>query len=256
MRIPNFQWLVLLLALARFAGAQDTSVNCLPCVIETARSYDEHLPDFVCTQETHRAEDKTRTGTHWKDYDNYEAEVTYFGRREGCRLVGHNGKVGKRSCQEIKGWRSEGLFGNLFSWIFRPGTQTEFTFVRQEALGSRATHVYKYRVAQEHSYWQASANGRTVTKAFHGLVWADAATSSVVRIHAELDSDVDTQADVEYDFVTISSERFLLPVRAQARTSAGKLLLRNTTEYSHFHRYAADTSVEFGEPLSTAKPTK
>lgn len=102
-------------------GGQDASANRLPCVIETARAYDEHLPDFVCTQVTHRAEDKTRTGTHWKEYDKYEAEITYFGRREGCRLVGRNGKAGKRSCQEIKGYRSEGLFGALFSATFRPG---------------------------------------------------------------------------------------------------------------------------------------
>ena len=262
MRTTGFQWLVLLLgqavmgAQAGNGGAQDASVNCLQCVIETARSYDQHLPDFVCTQATHRAEDKTRTGTHWKEYDQYEAEITYFGRHEGCRLIGRGGKVGKRSCREIKGYRSEGLFGSLFSAIFRPEIQTEFTFVRQEALGSRTTHVYGYRVDQEHSYLQSSVNGRTVAKAFHGLVWADAATNSVVRIHEELDSDADTQVDVEYDFVTIAGERFLLPVRGESRTSAGKLLLRNTTEYRDFHRYTAETSVEFGEPASKAKPAK
>lgn len=116
--------------------------------------------------------------------------------------------------------------------------------------------MYRYRVDQEHSRVQASVNGKPVTKAFHGLVWADAATNAVVRIHEELDSDADTQVDVEYDFVTISGERFLLPVRGESRTSAAKLLLRNTTEYRDFHRYAADAPVEFGEPTSTAKPAK
>ena len=253
MRITGFPWFVFLLAQTAMwsqgvpGGTEDANAERLTHVIETARSYDAHLPDFVCMQVTHRAQDKTRTGSHWKEYDNYEAEITYFRRQEACRLVKFKGKPSKRNCRQVPGYRSEGMFGALSSWIFLPDARTEFTFVRQEAIGSRTTRVYEYRVAQEHSHWQASFNARTVTYGFHGLVWADAATDSVVRIHAEPDSDPDTRTDVEYDFVTIAGQPFLLPVKAESRTSAGKILLRNTFEYSGFHKYAADASIEFGE---------
>ncbi len=72
-------------------------------------------------------------------------------------------------------------------------------------------------------------------------------------IHAEPDADAETQIDVEYDFVDISGERFLLPVSAEARTSSGKARLRNTVDYMDFHRYVAEASVKFGESSTTAK---
>lgn len=259
MRSPSTPWILLLVSPAAMYGqgtpdsTRDATTDPVMRVIETARTYDEHLPNFVCKQVTHRAKDESGTGARWKEYDSYEAEITYFGRREGCRLLKLNGKPSKRNCREIGGYRAEGMFASLASWIFRPVAQAEFAPLRQEATGSRATQVLSYHVLPEHSLWQASAQGKIVTKGFHGLVWAELATDSVVRIHAEPDADAKTQIDVEYDFVDISGERFLLPIRAEARTSSGRSQLRNTVDYMDFHRYVAETSVKFGESSTTGK---
>jgi len=257
--IRHFRWVGFLPACAALFGQANPAAApsespqaILARMIETARSYDARLPDFVCTQLTRRSVDKTQTGSHWREQDNYEDEVTYFERRESYRLVRFNGKPTTRSHQQIGGYRSEGLFGGLTSWVFRPEAQAEFTFERQDALRGRSMYVFRYRVAREHSRWTASVNGKSVVKGFQGLVWADAETASVMRIQAQPDSDAgdvpwvkESQVDIQYDTVTISGQPYLLPVAAESRTSNGKELLRNVTEFSAFHKYVAETSVQF-----------
>ncbi|HYW47276.1 MAG TPA: hypothetical protein VE959_30695 [Bryobacteraceae bacterium] len=251
----NLRWLGLLLACTPVGGQTVASPQAiLTRVIETTRAYDSRLPDFVCTQLTRRSSDKSGTGSHWKEQDSYEDEVTYFGRRESYRLVKFNGKPTTRSHQQIRGYRSEGLFGALTSWVFRPEAQAEFTFDRQDTLRGRSLYVYRYRVAREHSRWASSVNNKTVVQAFHGLVWADVETTAVMRIQAQPDSDAgdetwqkNTQVDIQYSSVVISGQPYLLPVMAESRTFNRTLYLRNVTEFSGFHKYAAETSVEFGK---------
>ena len=253
--LRNLRCLGFLLACTAAGGQTNASPeSILDRAIETTRAYDSRLPDFVCTQLTRRSAAKTGTGSNWKEQDNYEDEVTYFGRRESYRLVRFNGKPTRRSHQQIGGYRSEGLFGALTSWVFRPEAQAEFTFDRQDTLRGRALYVYRYRVAREHSRWTASVNGKPVIKAFHGLVSADVESASVVRIQAQPDSDAgdeswqkNTQVEIQYSSVVISGQSYLLPVMAESRTFNGKLFLRNVTEFSGFHKYAAETSVKFGK---------
>ncbi len=245
---------VLMLGPAEQSADTDQQKSIVARVIENARVYDGRLPNFVCTQVTRRSEDKSGAGTRWKDNDNYEDELTYFERKEHYRLVKVNGKPAKMTHDQIRGYRSEGSFGALLSWVFRPEAHTEFAWERQDTLRGRPMSVIRYRVPLEHSHWRASVRGRTVTKAFHGFIWSDAESGAVMRIQAEPEGAGDESAwinnsslDVQYGWAAIAGEQYLLPLMAEARTADKKRLLRNITEYSGFHKYTAEASVKFEE---------
>jgi hypothetical protein len=83
-------------------------------------------------------------------------------------------------------------------------------------------------------------------------MYADPATQTVARLELVLDLPADFPArecsvDVDYGEVTIADRQFLLPVKATARLRTPERLAKNETQVVRYQKYAADTSVTFGD---------
>src|SRR5438270_11893870 len=57
-----------------------------------ALKYNEKLPNFVCTQVTHRNVDYTDVGDRWEMLDTIEQQLSYFDRHEIYKVLALNGK--------------------------------------------------------------------------------------------------------------------------------------------------------------------
>ena len=149
---------------------------------------------------------------------------------------------------------SSGEFGSMMRELFEPATQADFRWERWGKLRGRLAHVFAYRVAQPRSKWNVRyQHTHEVTPGYHGLVFADKETNSVLRItlEAELPSDFPLQQAgtvLDYDFAEISGQKFMLPLKAVVRMREGKMLARNDVEFRLYRKFAAEASISFDTP--------
>ena len=54
----------------------------LDLIRANAINYSNNLPNFLCTQVTHRNVDTTGTGDHWRQMDTIQEQLSFFEHRE------------------------------------------------------------------------------------------------------------------------------------------------------------------------------
>lgn len=185
----------------------------------------------------------------------YEDELTYFERKEKYRLISINGKPSKLRHENLRGgFRSEGVFGSMFSRVFRPESKAEFEWARTEPLDGRTANVLRFRVLKENSQWKSTSNGNVYVRGFEGWIWADASNDAVLRLEATAISEAgdpewlqSTHVDLRYGVVSVGGANQLLPIRAESRISLAKKNRRNVSEFSDFRQYKSQTTINFAE---------
>ena len=116
-------------------------------------------------------------------------------------------------------------------------------------------YVFSFHVRQLHSQYSiyAEAVQRTVIAGYHGLVYADRDTKMVMRIKLEVENlpvDFPVQSvdlDMNYDFMKISGQPYLLPLKSEIRSREGKFLVKNEVEFRLYNRFGAETNIQFGD---------
>ena len=126
----------------------------------SALAYTQKLPDFICTQITHR----TTTGTGVMNRqlsemapgvtpgavvasDVIEERRTYFQQRENYVVVAQNGqKVSGVPHTELTGIVTAGEFGSEVRDVFDPRAPVAFTWDREGNLHGRRVWVFAFRV--------------------------------------------------------------------------------------------------------------
>jgi hypothetical protein len=234
---------------------------------EFALSYVKSLPDFLCMQVTRRTVDphfQIGSEGSWSPADRIIEKLTFFDHKENYELIQHNDNalVGK-SWETLGGSISRGEWATVLAEIFEPATDTEFHWLRWGTLRGQLTHVYQYRVEQENSQETISyQNEQKITAGFHGTVYIQKGTNVVLRITVVPDippnfpvQDVDQTVD--YDYQTIGTSTFLLPLRSQVQMRDGHIASRNEIEWRQYRKYSADTTLTFDTsdeaPLSDDK---
>jgi hypothetical protein len=112
--------------------------------------------------------------------------------------------------------------------------------------------VFSLRVLARYSQLAFTNSYGSRVVGFHGLMYADPATQTMVRLELQLDLPSDFTArecslDVDYGDVTIAEHHFLLPVKATARLRTPSAMAKNETQVVRYQKYAADASVTFGD---------
>jgi hypothetical protein len=225
-------------------------------VRQTAQRYQDELPDFVCTLLTKRSEDRGGSGKHFKQRDTDEVEFRLVGRIPYRKVLKVNNK--SASQEPLIGFRSDTLLpivGFLPDWLLGPDAQTKFAWVRWDTQASQRVAVFHLDVRPSDSKLTLRNNLGVTTVGLHGLVYVDPAAARVVRLELELEVPrdgrmdvVESSFDLDYGPALIAGQEFFLPVRtvAQIRTLQG-ILSKNETEVVRYQKYAADSSVKFGE---------
>jgi len=241
---------------------RDAAISRMP-PIEQARihslDYVSELPNFVVTQFVTRYI-KTPEKPDWRLDDRLEVELTYRVKEgEQLKLLKINGAPAKQSYEQLGGSTSVGEFGILLGALFAPQTQADFKEIRKEPFKGRQTIVFDFKVRTGHSNSQITdkSTGQSVVSGYEGSVWVDEQTKRVLRVEVQ-NNDIPrgfpiTLAEnaVEYDFVDVAGERYLMPVRAEVLLGRDRdrQYTRNVIEFRNYHKF--ETDVQILSPSST-----
>ena len=222
-----------------------------------ALEYSEDLPDFLCLQITRRFIDPSGLEMDWLQYDEVKARVSYVEGNENYELVSVNNQVTERSFDELGGVTSRNEFGSMLKELFSPRTDAQFSWARHSLLRGRPVYVFSYSVPLARSLLTlGSRDGESMSRVrtgYTGLVYIDKETERTLRI-TQVAEDIPptfpmqaASKRLDYDFVDISGQPFLLPLKAEARTRSGRELSRNDIEFRLYRKFTADATISFDE---------
>lgn len=224
-----------------------------------ALEYTEKLPDFLCLQITRRYVDPSGLEMDWLQYDEVKSRVSYVEGHEDYELVSVNNQVTERSFEDLGGATSTGEFGSLLKALFAPRTAAQFAWARHSLLRGRPVYVFSFQVPRSRSQWRLTftatreAPKDEIITAYSGLVYIDKETEHTLRIKMDAVDVPSTfpiqQAStrLDYDYIDISDQPHLLPLKAEVRMRAGRELNRNDVEFRLYRKFTADATISFDE---------
>jgi hypothetical protein len=227
-------------------------------LIEQARhhalDYTKELPNFIVTQKVTRYI-QTPASKEWQLEDTLEGELTYSaGKGEQYKLLRINGKPTQQSYEALGGSTSTGEFGSTLASLFTPQSKAEFTEAKKEIVNGRATVIYDFVVkkANSNSMISDKKSGQKTIAGYRGSIWIDTETKQALRIEtsnegmpANFPITLSENA-VDYDWVTIDGERYLLPVRAELILGVDRerIYTRNVIEFRNYQKFGAKIKIE------------
>ncbi len=220
---------------------------------QNVQNYTKGLPNYVCTQVTRRHKD---SGRGWRDAGTVVEQLSFFEQRESYKvLMVDNRSVARQNLRhdQVGGATSTGEFGSMLGGIFAPKSETTFDWWRWEVVNQHWHYVLSFRTMQPVYSIRDRDSKRTVHVPIHGKIFADRDTHMVMRLHMECDGiPIDfpvrsASVDLEYDFVEIGGQRYLLPLRSDVRSGERKQRFWNEVAYRDYHKYGTESSVTFGD---------
>ena len=227
-------------------------------LVEDARraalDYNEGLPNFMCIEVTNRSIDSSASG-RWKLQDTIVELLRFRDKTESRSTLEVNGKTSKVDRDGMKGAVSTGEFGGVLKSIFGEKSKAEFAWKETDQLNEQPVQVFNYKIAKENSAFSVTdLDNREATVAFHGQVFIDSVTRRVRRVTLIADEMPPafrtraTSIGVDYDYVSINSHDYLLPVSAQMRlvkkNAAGMhSALMNTMEFRDYKRFGSSMRI-------------
>jgi hypothetical protein len=267
-------------------------------MLEATRNYVAsmlaRLPNFLATRSIRRYDDSpqelkkggwpVRLGLHLVDTSSREISV----RDERDSLP-------SAVWQEQSGLISQGEFGSTLGMILADTAKGKVTWSHWEQIAGDPTAVFQYSVPRSASDYEvigyqqpageeyANLTGRqgfagigtrpsshssnispTITKpGYHGSLWLDPATGTILRITIEADAKEGAPFQrasilVQYGPVQIGDSRFICPVRslalyeatapAQANLSNAPTEWLNITLFAGYHRFASTIKILTDKP--------
>ena len=252
----------------------------IEAIREQALAYTNHLPNFICTQVTRReiasAPDgllgvrTSRNGSaaprglgQWQLSDTVEEQLTFFDRHENYKLLKLDGRTAAPGQSPPPGLASTGEFGSTLESIFEPESQAQFEWKRWETLRKRPVSVFTYRVEKSRSMSQLETPAVHITVAYHGLVYADRETKTVLRVTTAAEAPPDFPLQdvthiLDYASVSIAGEQFVLPIYSEMQSRASEeffkygtssvgsrqLMMRNRIDFRGYRKYTADSELK------------
>lgn len=269
---------LVILALAAFAlvpGAAPESSTLSPdqaAVLAAARkyalAYTATLPDFTCTQITHRDSaraniDSPESGAGGRfngAADDIVERVTFIGERESYEVLSINNKPVTLTHAQIAGAMSIGEFGSAARAVFDPRFRAVFRWHGETRLHGIRTYVFAYQMPREAGMPVSDgASGRQVVAPYGGQVFIDAMTHEVLRITSHLDlprgfSIERADRAVDYGPVFIAGKRYILPLHSELTMVRGAATYLNKIEFRDYHKFEVEATIRMGALPDSVTP--
>ena len=237
---------------ARVATPAPSSGTRTDPIIDKAREATANLtadfPNYVVRQLTTRRYSDTAK-VEWKVADVVEADLIVEGGSERYRNLKINGKSAKTRPEDTGAW-SVGEFVSTPTQLLGSGS-AEFRNRLETNFNGRKAWRYDFSVPQERSGWRIEAAGQSYYPAQRGRLWLDKETARVLRLEMEglkfpgefpIDK---TEMTLDYDFVSIGSRKFLLPVKSEILSChRGKPdCSLNVLEFRNYRKFEAESQL-------------
>jgi VWFA-related protein len=226
--------------------------------------YTSKLPDFICTQTTHRETTGRVSPAMSEDRvlstDVIEEKLTYFHHQENYDVVAINFKrvTGVQHTQ-LAGAISTGEFGSLLHDIFDPNSHAVFTWDRMDKLRSRRSYIFAFQVPQEAGIRVSDQiSKQEVAASYRGRIFVDADSKQVVRIitHIDLPSKFVmklAERVVDYKPVNIAGKLYDLPFHSEVRMQDRSYTYLNNIDFKDYHKFAVESIVTYDNGAHTSQ---
>jgi hypothetical protein len=246
-------------------------------VLESARTlaiqYTHVLPDFICTQTTHRTITRAMdsngnigagisgrsplaamAGSSGYLSDVIDEQLTYVGGKESYEVLTVNGKrVHNVDHMHFQGATSEGEFGSMLVQVFAPESHTAFSWGRVASVHGRHAWAYEFVVPKESGTEViARDTDNEVLVSISGQVYIDPETKEVLQISSRLDLPSNfpihlAQRNIEFAPREIAGKNYSLPTRSLVHMEDGKSVYDNRIEFRDYHRFASESTLHYEE---------
>lgn len=233
----------------------------------------EEMPDFVVKQQIARSAAFAGTN-NFRNLDRLVVAVSYRAEgKEEYRVLSRNGIVesnpqSKQSYEEVGGTSSTGEFVTVLAKIFKPESDTKFEIVDTDLIRSRRALVYDYSIERDKAKQIIVAAGAfddTAVTGMKGRVWIDRENFRVLRLETaatEIPEGFRIRAanrTIDYDWVTIADEKYLLPllseVRLTSRENRETYETRNVIRFKDYQKYGSEVKIlDDDEEVPEEKP--
>lgn len=221
----------------------------------------EEMPDFVVKQLVARSAAYAGTN-NFRNLDRLVVAVSYRSTgQEEYRVLSRNGILevdmkSKQTYEEVGGTSSTGEFVTVLAKIFKPESATKFELVDSDTLRARRALVFGYQIERDKAQQRITASAHLTATAITGMtgkIWIDRENFRVLRIESaatEIPEDFPIRSanrTIDYDWVTISSEKYLLPsisdVRLTSRENRQVFETRNVIRFKEYQKYGSEVKI-------------
>jgi hypothetical protein len=235
----------------RSSSMAEADAEILQDARHAASMFANGLPDFLVDQVTVRANGHTASGP-WVPADTVQAEVAYTGGEEQYRNLRINGRPAERAVDKTGAW-STGEFVTTVLDVLSPNTDASFKRRGDERVLGRTALVYDFAVRQANSHWRiVLQDGRECMAAYDGRLWVDKASSRVLKLEQRARQlpaycgAASAESAIEYGFVKITGQEYLMPVRSVA-TACAQVggCFRNDLKFENYRKFAAESKITY-----------
>ncbi len=240
-------------------------------VLEKARTNTiaslEVMPDFVVKQVINRSGAYAGTG-NWRPLDTVIIAVSYSTEKgEQYKVLSVDGALVQseksNNYSNLSGSTTGGEFVEALDKLFNAASKTTFKLLTTDTIRNQPSLVFEYEIALENNKnggvgfktpnGSAGYSFTTVPAGEKGKVWIDRKAGRVLKIEfaaTQIPADFKVKAyesTIDYDWVTISDEKFLLPILSDNRftTSEGRQMFqdRNLIRFKNYQRYGTEVKI-------------
>jgi hypothetical protein len=238
----------------------------------------QDMPDFVVKQMIQRGLGYAGTN-NFRNRDRLIVAVSYRapeaegGRgAEEYKVLSVNGipqatPQVKSSYQEVGGTSSTGEFVTVLATIFKTENETNFEPIDTDVIRGRRAVVYNFEISKDKKPENIAVAGYGSTESgMKGKIWIDRESFRVLRVESTaigIPEDFPVTAasrTIDYDWVTISSEKYLLPlvsdVRLTSRYGREMYETRNVIRFKDYQKYGSEVKILDDDEVVEEAPKK
>jgi len=218
---------------------------------KNAMGYLEHLPNFRCTQETHRFTAALKTPGQLKEADSYKATLMYEEGKEKYQTIEINGIKAENSAEVGNGIRARYEFGSMMRGLFDPDTAATYKWAGRAMAMGVLCQVFEVEVSKPKSNFILNYGGRRELAGYTGRVFIDEESGMVRRLTIQgigLEKDFGLQSpalSLDYGMVKIGKDDYLLPLRSVLQLRHARAFVRNETVFRSYRAFAAESQIKF-----------
>jgi hypothetical protein len=225
----------------------------------------EEMPDFVVKQQIQRSAAYAGTN-NFRNLDRLVVAVSYRASgKEEYKVLSVNGVLqnnpqSKNSYEETGGTSSTGEFVTVLAKIFKTESETKFEIADTDLIRTRRAVVFYYSIEREKAQQVITSSGAfndsTVT-GMKGKIWIDRENFRVLKIETEATEIPENfpirsaKRVIDYDWVTIEKEKYLLPllsdVRLTFRESKQVYESKNLIRFKEYQKYGSEVKILDGD---------
>ncbi len=220
------------------------------------------MPDFVVKQQIQRSAAYAGTN-NFRNLDRLVVAVSYRASgKEEYKVLSINGVLqnnpqNKSSYEETGGTSSTGEFVTVLAKIFKPESDTKFEIADTDLIRTRRAVVFYYSIEREKAQQMLISGGDSTVTGMKGKIWIDRENFRVLKIESEAIEIPEgfpirsAKRVIDYDWVTIDKEKYLLPllsdVRLTFRESRQIFESKNVIRFKEYQKYGSEVKILDGD---------